>query len=123
MLFPFLLDFLAESSEGFSKFVTEINSSLLEKIFTPDTLLVISWISYGLIAWYIFKAFKNLRIEGLKFVILVIYNLFIQLDLPAVQGTYYFWIIGIIAIYIIELFAYRYAPENRDVIDTSDSEE
>lgn len=122
MLFPFLLDFLAESSEGFSKFVTEINSSLLEKIFTPDILLTISWISYGLIAWYIFKAFKNLRIEGLKFVILVIYNLFIQLDLPAVQGTYYFWIIAIIAIYIIELFASKHAPENRDVIDTSDRE-
>lgn len=123
MLFPLIMDLMIEGDNSSSNFVTEFNTAVLEKIFTQNVLLGISWISYAFIIWYVFKSFKNLRVEGLKFIILVIYNLFINLDLPAVQGTYYFWIIAIISIFILELFASRYAPINKNIIDTSEGEE
>ncbi|MGL6098600.1 MAG: hypothetical protein ACRC0G_03130, partial [Fusobacteriaceae bacterium] len=79
--------------------------------------------SYILLLSYIFRVFKNLKIEGFKMLLLVVYNIFIQIDIKSMRKSYYFWIVSIIVIFIIEIFAERHSPENRDIIDITPEEE
>lgn len=120
---PFITDYLVQTESVVGRYLLEINLKVLERIFTTNVLLILSWISYGLLVAYVFKAFKSLKIEGLKMLILVMYNIFLQVDLKSVRESYYFWIVSIIVIFILEIIAQKYAPENRSVIDTTPEEE
>ncbi|MGL5100851.1 MAG: hypothetical protein ACRC6B_12620 [Fusobacteriaceae bacterium] len=117
------MDYLVQETSGLGIYLSNINNNLLGNIFTQNVLLVISWLSYFLLIFYVFKAFKTLKIEGFKMVTLVIYNLFLQIEKKTMEKSYYFWIISIVFIFVIENIAVKYAPENIDVIDTTPEEE
>lgn len=55
--------------------------------------------------------------------VLVIFNLFLQVEIKAVEDSYYFWIVSILSIFILEIVAGHYTPENKNVIDTTPEEE
>lgn len=120
---PFLLDYLVQGKSEIGRYLLDTNINFLGDVFTPDILLLLSWLSYIFLISYVFKAFKNLKIEGFKMMILVAYNLFLQIDRKSVEESYYFWIVSIILIFIIETIAVKYAPENRNVIDITPEEE
>ncbi|MGL4969706.1 MAG: hypothetical protein ACRC5B_06090 [Fusobacteriaceae bacterium] len=120
---PFLLDYLVQGKSEIGRYLLDKNINFLGDVFTPDILLLLSWLSYIFLISYVFKAFKNLKIEGFKMMILVVYNLFLQIDRKSVEESYYFWIVSIILIFIIETIAVKYAPENRNVIDITPEEE
>ncbi|MGL4253376.1 MAG: hypothetical protein ACRCU6_01095 [Fusobacteriaceae bacterium] len=120
---PFLLDYLVQGKSEIGRYLLDTNINFLGDVFTPDILLLLSWLSYIFLISYVFKAFKNLKIEGFKMMILVVYNLFLQIDRKSVEESYYFWIVSIILIFIIETIAVKYAPENRNVIDITPEEE
>ena len=120
---PFLLDYLVQGKSEIGRYLLDTDINFLGDVFTPDILLLLSWLSYIFLISYVFKAFKNLKIEGFKMMILVVYNLFLQIDRKSVEESYYFWIVSIILIFIIETIAVKYAPENRNVIDITPEEE
>lgn len=123
MVTPFLADFLVQGKSQMGRYLLEINSNFLGKIFTGNILLLLSWISYALLISYVFKAFKKLKIEGFKMLILVMYNLFLQVNPKSMEKSYYIWVVSIISMFIIEIIAVKYAPENKNVIDTTPEEE
>ncbi|MGL5963096.1 MAG: hypothetical protein ACRCZ9_00965 [Fusobacteriaceae bacterium] len=123
MLIPFLLDYLVGGDSQIGRYLQNINIYFLGDFFTKNMILLFSWGSYILLLSYIFRVFKNLKIEGFKMLLLVVYNIFIQIDIKSMRKSYYFWIVSIIVIFILEIFAERYAPENRDIIDITPEEE
>lgn len=123
MIIPFLGDYLVQGESYIGNLLRNINSNFLGLIFTSNILLTLSWISYGLLLAYVFRALKNLKIEGLKMLVLVIFNLFLQVEIKAVEDSYYFWIVSILSIFILEIVAGHYTPENKNVIDTTPEEE
>ncbi|MGL4981153.1 MAG: hypothetical protein ACRC40_04435 [Fusobacteriaceae bacterium] len=123
MLIPFLLDYLVGGDSQIGRYLQNINIHFLGEFFTKNMILLFSWGSYVLLLSYIFKVFKILKIEGFKMLLLVVYNIFIQIDIKSMRKSYYFWIVSIIVIFILEIVAERYAPENRDIIDITPEEE
>ncbi|MGL6098400.1 MAG: hypothetical protein ACRC0G_02120, partial [Fusobacteriaceae bacterium] len=90
MLIPFLLDYLVGGDSQIGRYLQNINIYFLGDFFTKNMILLFSWGSYILLLSYIFRVFKNLKIEGFKMLLLVVYNIFIQIDIKSMRKSYYF---------------------------------